>query len=112
MKKLNFFTRYIENSRLWLSVIALLLASAAFSAEESFPEEQEWGTRQPTFSELDTNQDGFITRDEAEQWGELKENFDKIDKNDDGKIDRAEFRDFETQQIEKSIEEFSSSGEQ
>lgn len=110
MSKLVFFIRCIKNNILWLPAVALFLTSTAFSAEESFPEEQEWGTRQPTFSELDTNRDSFIAREEAEQWGELKEKFGKVDKNDDGKIDRAEFRDFETRQIEKFIEEFSSSG--
>ena len=47
------------------------------------------------FSELDTNQDGYISKSEAQAGERLSGNFQQADANSDGKIDSAEFSAFE-----------------
>jgi len=43
------------------------------------------------FMELDTDHDGYITREEASKWKYLADAFDKFDANHDGKLSRQEF---------------------
>lgn len=51
------------------------------------------------FLELDTNNDGVITREEAEaaadEWPELIEQFDRLDVTGNGELTLSEFEDFE-----------------
>jgi hypothetical protein len=50
-----------------------------------------------TFDELDTNQDGQVSTDEAAKDVELKKAWSSVDQDANGAIDRAEFSAFETQ---------------
>lgn len=57
------------------------------------------GGQMASFSSLDRNQDGYISRDEAEQAGQqVSQNFGQIDQNSDQQIDRTEFSAFEGSQ--------------
>lgn len=47
-----------------------------------------------SFDELDTNEDGVISREEWAAAGLCPEEFDKIDANSDGMIERKEFEDY------------------
>lgn len=50
-----------------------------------------------TFDELDANQDGQVSTDEAGKDVELKKAWSAVDQDANGAIDRAEFSAFETQ---------------
>jgi EF hand len=53
----------------------------------------------PTFSDLDTNLDGTVTREEAQQKRpDLIQHWQEADRDKDGKIDRGEFAAFEVNQ--------------
>lgn len=52
----------------------------------------------PTFSQLDVNQDGQISRDEASSSEELATNMDQADTDGNGSISESEFSAFEVQQ--------------
>lgn len=52
----------------------------------------------PSFSELDLNQDGQISRDEASALEELATGLDQADTDQDGNISESEFSAFEVQQ--------------
>ena len=45
----------------------------------------------PTFPLLDSDHDGWISRQEAESVPDLAKDFDQYDLNRDGKLDRSEF---------------------
>jgi Ca2+-binding EF-hand superfamily protein len=100
-----------------LAALSLLLMGAAPTVAQNLEqlqhraEEEEWGTRQPTFTELDLNRDGYLSRKEAARWGTLKERFEAVDKNNDNQIDRTEFGDFETQLIQETLMEFKGSSD-
>jgi Ca2+-binding EF-hand superfamily protein len=44
------------------------------------------------FDQLDTNHDGFLSRDEANDAPELETRFSELDANNDGKLSRSEYR--------------------
>ncbi|QBQ54187.1 hypothetical protein [Nitrosococcus wardiae] len=104
----------IKKSRVFVffaTLLLLLTGSTLAANQDTSPplvEEEQWGTRQPTFTELDKNLDGFISKDEAEEWSELSKNnkFDQIDQNNDNKINYSEFRAFQEKKIKESIKEF------
>lgn len=50
----------------------------------------------PSFSQLDTDGDGSISRNEAQAMPQLEQNFQQADRNQDGKVDQSEFAQFET----------------
>ncbi len=56
---------------------------------------QQSGSLGTSFSELDTNQDGVISRSEAAEQPKLVDSWDQADNDSDGKLDRAEFSAFE-----------------
>lgn len=89
-----------------------ILPAATPFAEQHLPaqngEEEQWISRQPTFSELDKDQNGAISKSEAEAWQELSSKFDKVDENEDQEIDRSEYSAFQTELIQESILEFTS----
>ena len=47
------------------------------------------------FQHLDTDHDGFITREDAKNWPELLRAFSKFDKDDDGRLSHNDFEEFE-----------------
>ena len=47
------------------------------------------------FKKLDTNHDGYISKEEAQAYELLKKNWDKADVNNRGMIDSADFSAFE-----------------
>ncbi|HTA64966.1 MAG TPA: EF-hand domain-containing protein [Xanthomonadaceae bacterium] len=55
------------------------------------------GTKSTTFNDLDTNNDGRLSRDEVVGDTELSRNFDAIDTNKDGYISKDELRAYEEQ---------------
>lgn len=61
-------------------------------------------TSKMDFSELDTNHDGTISKEEAAANPKLYQDFKNLDKNGDGKLEKAEFARFETMEHGKSME--------
>lgn len=55
------------------------------------PESEKPGPANPAFQKLDTNRDGYISRDEAAKLRNFGEAFSEADDNHDGKLDRDEF---------------------
>lgn len=116
MNELIFSIKSMYQKKFFIPAVTLLLlcfstATASFAEQHLTAqngEEEQWIARQPTFSELDKDQDGTINNTEAESWQELNSKFDKVDKDNNQKIDRAEFSAFENQLIEESILEFTS----
>src|ERR1700687_4166728 len=47
------------------------------------------------FMRLDTDHDGFISREDAKNWPELSRVFDKLDRDHDGRLCHDEFKSFE-----------------
>jgi Ca2+-binding EF-hand superfamily protein len=52
-------------------------------------------TYKETFKKLDTNNDGYISKDEAMADKELSKDWSNADKNRDGKLEESEFSAFE-----------------
>ncbi|MDQ3494374.1 MAG: EF-hand domain-containing protein [Pseudomonadota bacterium] len=65
-----------------LALVSLAAAPLAF-AQSSAP-------AQPKRMSLDSNNDGFIDRNEAAKMPRLAERFDQLDRNRDGRLDRSE----------------------
>lgn len=63
------------------------------------------GADKATFRNLDTNNDGQITLDEAKKAPEVKARFTQADANKDGKLDAAEFSALEVMPMESSPKE-------
>ena len=83
------------------SALALAMAMSPVSAAEQGME----NGQQASFSQLDTNGDGKISKDEAqaamapgEDASQLDSNFAQADKNADGELDQSEFSAFESMQ--------------
>jgi hypothetical protein len=54
--------------------------------------------KHPSFSALDTNHTGFLSRTEAQANPKVSSNFREIDRNGDGKISRKEYKKWASQQ--------------
>lgn len=67
------------SKKLILSTLVLLASSAAIAADRNL------------YSDLDTNQDGAISKDEAAALPGLNEKWVELDQNADGVLDPAEF---------------------
>lgn len=83
------------------SALALILAVGPVSAAEQGME----SGKPMSFSQLDTNGDGKISKEEAqaamapgEDTSQLDSNFSQADKNADGELDQSEFSAFESLQ--------------
>jgi Ca2+-binding EF-hand superfamily protein len=49
------------------------------------------GEPPPTFSEVDKDENGYITQDETKEWPSLAESFSLLDKSGDGKVSKEEY---------------------
>ena len=78
--------------RVIAAVVAAVLMAAAGTAVAASATGSEKGTpTYPEFSTLDTNRDGFLSRDESRKIGGFDKAFKEADDNRDGKLDAAEF---------------------
>jgi len=66
------------------------MAEFAEQLQEENPDEEVYAS----FDELDTNEDGVISREEWDAAGLDPDEFDKIDADSDGVIERKEFEDY------------------
>lgn len=69
-----------------VAVVALLPMSVMGAGAKS---------AQAMFNKLDTNQDGYISQDEAKADTQLSKNWSDADLNKDGKVEESEFSAFE-----------------
>jgi hypothetical protein len=76
----------LVSKRYPLLLLASLLSGACLAAEPLPPQD-----RPAAFQKLDTDKDGFISREEAAPQPEVAANFDKADRNRDGRLSLDEF---------------------
>lgn len=57
------------------------------------------------FQDMDRNQDGYLSREEAREHEELSKQWEKADANHDGKLDQSEFSAFEESEPEDGAAE-------
>lgn len=79
-----------------LKGILLIAALALLPFEVSAADYQT--TAQQMFNKLDTNHDGYISREEARSDRQLSLDWDSADTNQDGKLEESEFSAFEESQ--------------
>lgn len=71
------------------AICALLSCSAALAADNATAPQ----TSKPlSFREMDLNNDGYVSQEEALKMGMRMEEFHKADKNGDGRLDHLEFK--------------------
>lgn len=63
---------------------------------------QSSGEHATTFSKLDSDNNGYLSRQEVKESSDLSEHWNSVDSNKDDHIDRAEFSAFETRSIKQS----------
>ena len=69
------------------AAVAMAISAPLYAdPETSLP-----GPANPVFQKLDTNHDGYISRDEAARLRNFSKAFDEADDNHDGKLDKDEF---------------------
>jgi hypothetical protein len=73
--------------------VAIAAASLALSGAALAGDVDPKATSQlPAFSEMDANQNGLISRDEAERIEAVKEQFSQVDSDKDGNLTLAEYQ--------------------
>lgn len=72
----------------------LIVAAVAVLPLSAYAAEYTSAT-QEKFNKLDTNQDGYISQDEAKADSHLSQNWNAADPNNNGKINESEFSAFE-----------------
>jgi len=72
---------------IWLILLGAMLLGMFYWL--FYIEEEEEITEE--FMELDSNHDGYISREEASKWNYLAREFDKFDTNHDGRLSRQEY---------------------
>jgi Ca2+-binding EF-hand superfamily protein len=94
MKAVKFMTA----GSLTACALALMVSSGAMAAEMAAGEQasQETGA----FSQLDTNRDGQISREEAQRHSSLEAKFDQADADHNGNISQSEFSAFEVMEMQ------------
>lgn len=79
--------------------IAVIACVSAFAAGSAIAGEKQQGE---LFKMLDTNQDGYISAEEAQAHGDLTSQWNSVDQNSDGQIDQSEFSAFEIESDSES----------
>lgn len=69
------------------AAVAMAISAPLYAA----PESGKPSPANPAFQKLDTNRDGYISRDEAAKLLNFGKAFSEADDNHDGKLDRDEF---------------------
>lgn len=81
------------------AILAGLFSGSAFAAgmesDAKMGGQAQSGSLGTSFSELDTDQDGVISRSEAAEQPQLVDSWDQADHDSDGTLDRTEFSAFE-----------------
>ncbi len=95
-----------------LAAILAFASGAALAQDDGSMSQQppSGGGQQPMFNQLDSNQDGTISQDEAKADPQLEQNWAQADKNGDGSVDQAEFSAFEEEMTAPSSPSEPSSG--
>ena len=75
--------------------LALALGLSAGSIAGEMGSGYEKQSAAPSFTELDSNSDGYLTREEVEGNTAIIESWDQADSNSDNQLDSAEFSAFE-----------------
>jgi len=70
---------------------ALPVAAAPSASDDRATSSGAGATADSRFDQLDRNNDGFISRDEAKDAAELNTRFTELDKNNDNKLTREEY---------------------
>jgi hypothetical protein len=105
MKKCERGDKMLVGGIVSASALALILGMGSVSAAEQGSDQGMEHGQTMSFSQLDTNGDGKISKDEAqaamapgEDASQLDSNFAQADKNADGELDQSEFSAFESMQ--------------
>src|SRR5690349_14444090 len=77
-----------RNSRNWTTTALAVALIGAMGVARGADTQQSNG---PDINRLDTNRDGYVSRDEAKQLRSFDQAFTEADDNRDGKLDAAEF---------------------
>ncbi|HHH45165.1 MAG TPA: EF-hand domain-containing protein [Gammaproteobacteria bacterium] len=73
-----------------LLVVAAVAMSSSYAWAEA-PADAVVDTTQASFTQIDANQDGMISKEEASSFSSVELMFDKADSNKDGALDSTEF---------------------
>lgn len=92
-------TNLTENPRLREESAAKQARQSLRNRRRRLIEEKRMSKQQPSFSQLDTNQDGYISQAEAQAFKPLALHFRMLDKNKDGRVDPTEFAHFQSMQM-------------
>ena len=74
-----------------LLIVAAVAMTAPFFANAEAPADAIVETTQATFTQIDTDQDGMISKQEASSFSSVELMFDGADSNQDGALDSSEF---------------------
>ncbi|MFW6093299.1 MAG: EF-hand domain-containing protein [Pseudomonadota bacterium] len=75
--------------------------TSSHTAEESTSMASDSGSEMPSFSELDTDGDGYLSEEEFQQNAELAELHAELDQDADGQVDESEFAALEQSGMDK-----------
>lgn len=78
--------------------IVAIACVAGFTAGQAIAGEKQ----DEMFKQLDTDQDGYISAEEAQAHGDLTSQWDSVDQNSDGQVDQSEFSAFEVESDSES----------
>ena len=74
-----------------LLIVAAVAMTTPFLAHAEAPADAMVETTQATFTQIDTDQDGMISKQEASSFSSVEVMFDGADANKDGALDSTEF---------------------
>jgi hypothetical protein len=77
---------------IWVILLGGMMLAMYYFAGVYLEEEEEFTEE---FLRLDTDHDGFISREDAKNWPELSREFDKFDRDHDGRMSHNDFCLFE-----------------